>query len=103
MKKMPLTLILLKNLEKQWRNSMTREAIEQQAKSYTLAIFDKLDDLSDITDAYVDGAEWMQEIMIEKACEWLKLNAEDYIVTCYDKGELDSEGLLMDFRKTMEE
>ena len=35
--------------------------------------------------------------------EWLKRNAEDYVVTCYDKGELDSEGLLMAFRKAMEE
>ena len=50
---------------------MTREEIEQQAKSYTLAVFDKLDDLSDITDAYIDGAEWMQEITIKKVEQWL--------------------------------
>lgn len=48
-------------------------------------------------------ATWADKTMIDKACEWLKLNAEDYVATCYDKGELDSEGLLMDFRKAMEE
>ena len=52
---------------------------------------------------FIQGAEWADKTMIEKVCEWLKLNAEDYVVTCYDKGELDSEGLLMDFRKAMEE
>ena len=57
----------------------------------------------DIADAFEKGAYWADKTMIEKACEWLKLNAEDYVVTCYDKGELDSEGLLMDFRKAMEE
>ena len=60
-------------------------------------------EFADGMDCFEAGAEWMQETMIEKACEWLKLNAEDYVVTCYDKGELDSEGLLMDFRKAMEE
>ena len=57
----------------------------------------------DIADAFEEGAEWADKTMIDKACEWLKRNAEDYVVTCYDKGELDSEGLLMAFRKAMEE
>ena len=52
---------------------------------------------------FIEAAEWADKTMIEKACEWLKLNAEDYVVTCYDRGELDSESLLMDFRKAMEE
>ena len=42
-------------------------------------------------------------INIDRAIEWLQNNAEDYVVTCYDKGELDIEGLIMDFRKAMEE
>jgi hypothetical protein len=54
-------------------------------------------------DSFAEGAKWADKTMIDKACEWLKRNAEDYVVTCYDKGELDSEGLLMAFRKAMEE
>ena len=42
-------------------------------------------------------------INIDRAIEWLQNNAEDYVVTCYDRGELDIEGLIMDFRKAMEE
>ena len=51
---------------------MTREEIENQAKSYTLAVFDELDDFSDVTQAYIDGAEWMQETRIEKAIQWIE-------------------------------
>lgn len=53
--------------------------------------------------SFKEAIEWADKTIIDKACEWLKRNAEDYVVTCYDKGELDSEGLLMDFRKAMEE
>ena len=52
---------------------------------------------------FIAGAKWSDKNMLDKACEWLKLNAEDYVVTCYDKGELDSEELLIDFRKAMDE
>ena len=41
-------------------------------------------------------------INIDRAIEWLQNNAEDYVVTCYDKGKLDTEGLIMDFRKAMQ-
>lgn len=51
-----------------------RETIEQQAKSYTLAVFDELEDFSDVTQAYIDGAEWMQETMIDKARQWFNLH-----------------------------
>ena len=53
--------------------------------------------------SFKEAVEWADKTMLEKACEWLKRNAEDYVVTCYDKGELDIEGLIMDFRKAMEE
>lgn len=42
-------------------------------------------------------------INIDRAIEWLQNHAEDYVVTCYDKGELDVEGLIIDFRRAMEE
>jgi hypothetical protein len=41
--------------------------------------------------------------MIDKAYEWLKQNAKNYVVTCYDEGELNDEDLLNDFKKAMEE
>ena len=43
------------------------------------------------------------EKIILKACEWLKENAADYVTTCYDRGELDLDGLLYDFLKSMRE
>lgn len=50
-----------------------------------------------------DGVRLADKTMIEKACEWLKQNAKNYVVTCYDEGELNDEDLLNDFRKAMEE
>ena len=68
---------------------MTREEeMSQMAKSYTQVIYGNLDDFSDITDAYVDGAKWADETIIEKACEWLE-----------DCAVVDIE----EFRKAMEE
>lgn len=54
------------------------EEISQMAKSYTQVIYGNLDDFSDITDAYVDGAKWADETIIEKACEWIKENIDTY-------------------------
>ena len=73
-----------------------REEIEQQAKSYTLAVFDELDDFSDVTQAYIDGAEWMQETMIDKATQWLFENVYDYLIP-EDQERVES------FSKAMEE
>lgn len=35
-------------------------------------------------EGYVDGAEWMQEQTIDKACEWLEKNLYPTIKTNYD-------------------
>lgn len=51
---------------------MKREdEIREMAKTYTQVVYDDLDDFSDITDAYIDGAKWADKTMIEKACNWL--------------------------------
>ena len=42
-------------------------------------------------------------INIDRAIEWLQNNAADYVVICYDKGELDVERLIIGFRKAMED
>ena len=84
---------------------MTRETIEQQAKSYTLAVFDELEDFSDVTQAYIDGAEWMQETMIDKACEILKNVTVTYNKRFFGKCEenaFDSD-FIKEFRQAMEE
>ena len=41
------------------------------------------------------------EKIILKAYKWLGDNAKDYVTTCYDRGEIDLEGLLSDFLKAM--
>ena len=51
---------------------------------------------------FINGAEWMQKKMIEKACEWLKDNWREYVYQ-------DGDGVVhfghweFDFRKAMEE
>lgn len=48
-------------------------------------------------------AEWKEQQMIEKACEWLKDNANDYL-DWYDweQCRVNKDELLYDFRKAME-
>lgn len=78
---------------------MTREEeISQMAKSYTQVVYDSLDDFSDITDAYVDGAKWADETMIDKACEWI---SQSYTSGVLDWKNCDS--IIENFKKAMEE
>ena len=64
---------------------------------------DVCDDKCFIEKAFKAGANWADKTMIDKAFQWLKQNAEKYVVTCYDEGELNDEDLLNDFKKAMEE
>lgn len=54
--------------------------------------------------SFIQGAEWADKTMIEKVCEWLKDNVNNYL-DWYDWGEckLNTDELLYDFRKAMEE
>ena len=63
---------------------------------------DVCDDKYFIEKAFKTGANWADKTMIDKAYEWLKQNAKNYVVTCYDEGELNDEDLLNDFKKAME-
>ena len=51
---------------------------------------------------FINGAEWMQKKMIDKACEWLENNWREYVYQ-------DGDGIVhfghweSDFRKAMEE
>lgn len=116
--------ILLKSLKKQWRNNydnnrmyfrlcmcsmfsmgssnsfkvMTRkEEIEEQANGMQFMSWP-------LHTSYVKMAEWADETMIEKACEWL-LNHNDYQRVLDNGGAVrfDMTQCVMDFRKAMEE
>ncbi|MBR4886836.1 MAG: hypothetical protein IKU16_09495 [Muribaculaceae bacterium] len=41
------------------------------------------------------------ENIILKAYKWIENNASDYVVTCYDRGQIDLDSLLSDFLKAM--
>lgn len=83
---------------------MTREEeIRNEAKLKCNDIASEVDyKYSAAYDGFVMGAEQADKTMIDKACEWLKQNAKDYVVTCYDEGELNDEDLLNDFKKAVE-
>ena len=75
---------------------MNRKQIKQKAELYTLSIFGELDDFSEVVEAYIEGAEWMQKIMIDKAIAWLFENVYDYL-NAEDQERVES------FKKAMEE
>lgn len=53
--------------------------------------------------SFLDGCEWKEQQMIEKACEWLKDNINDYLVW-YDFREecrVNKDELLCNFKKAM--
>ena len=77
------------------------EEIRQMAKSYTQVIYDSLDDFSDITDAYVDGAKWADETMIEKACEWLSKALDNFYIGTQQANFADKVKFIESFKKAM--
>lgn len=59
---------------------------------------------SDYQIGVCDGVRLADKTMIEKVCKWLKANANDYL-DWYDWEEcrLNTDNLLYDFKKAMEE
>lgn len=81
---------------------MTRkQEIEQQSFVYYETCSDE--DIAKSKE-FIVGAEWADKTMIEKVCKWLKENANDYL-DWYDWEEcrLNTDNLLYDFKKAMEE
>ena len=71
---------------------MTRSALEYVEKH----------EFADAIDAFEAGAEWMQNTMIEKACQWMK----EQVYQEYGGGPLERlipDERIADFRKAMEE
>lgn len=46
--------------------------------------------------SFVRGAEWADETMIDKVCDWLECNIDHYV--CYD-GKVECQALINDLRK----
>ena len=95
---------------------MTREEQIQQAEiNYSDdTIFDGCDYIGQVAkqEAFIAGAKWAdanpqfsKEKFIEKACDWLVMNASDYAIstTGDDDDCVVSLDMVEDFRKAMEE
>lgn len=84
---------------------MTREEqIKKQADIYIGHQQDLGEDIS-ITnkrDAFIKGAKWADKTMIDKACEWLKLNT-NWDDEWDEMGRNMNYGKIEEFRKVMEE
>ena len=95
---------------------MTREEqIQQSEINYSNdTIFDGCDYIGQVAkqEAFIAGAKWAdanpqfsKEKFIEKACDWLVMNASDYAIstTGDDDDCVVSLDMVEDFRKAMEE
>mgnify|MGYP003288542480 CR=1 FL=1 len=51
---------------------------------------------------FIQGAEWADKTMIEKACKWLSNNKDNYIIDIEGETLID-EQIITDFHKAMEE
>ncbi len=69
---------------------MTRAALEYVEKH----------EFADAMDAFEAGAEWMQETMIEKVCDWFQCMAIDYMQG--DIVDIKWESMFADLRKYVE-
>lgn len=88
---------------------MTRkDRIIEEALSYSDCSRDWFDEKGycgestpyDDAHSFVNGAEWADETMINKVCDWLERNIDHY-VTC--DGEIELQELIDDFRKEIVE
>lgn len=83
---------------------MTRkEEIEKNAEERTLEIFGELDDFQDVTDGFIEGANWADKTMIQKASKWIEENIIDYIEADSTRYYVNDKVLIYDFKKAMEE
>ena len=59
--------------------------------------------LDEIEGAYYMGMLKQKDLIIKKACEWLKENADSYIYEDFKEIKLDMDDLTETFKKAMEE
>jgi hypothetical protein len=72
-----------------------REEIEQQA-SLTVFPWDDVREQSKFEDGFIEGANWADKTMINKAIQWLFANVYDYL-------NPEDQERVASFRKYMEE
>lgn len=51
---------------------------------------------------FIDGAQWEHKKLVEKACEWLSNNKDNYIIDIEGETLVDDQ-IIKDFRNAMEE
>lgn len=84
-------------LEKMFAYNMAFSALEFSSK-----YVDKSVDSSDVHEGFEAGTEWARGFMIERACEWLTSNKDNYIIDIEGETIVD-DAIIEDFRKAMEE
>ena len=52
---------------------------------------------------FIDGAQWMQKTMIDKACEWVENHIFDFPWYDNEHGDFSSKDVANALRKAMEE
>ena len=57
----------------------------------------------DLSEAFEEGAEWMQETMIEKAYKWILCNMSKYVKANRLDVFINNEDMANDFKRAMEE
>ena len=82
-----------------WRNTLVNEGLDRNVAE-TIA--------SAIQKESINTAEWADKTIIEKVCEWLEENMQDYAHCVYEGEELTDEArvsnnMIEDLRKAMEQ
>lgn len=82
---------------------MTRgEEIQKAAKEIAQDIED-WEIAEDIEDAFMEGALWADRTMIDKACDWLDCNVDNYLFIDYlNTAGIKWDKFINDFKQAME-
>lgn len=73
------------------------EQIEQQAYEFAFSTSSIRPELN--ADSFIQGAQWADQTMLDKVCEWLKENA--YLYVSDFTGSLDEERLIIHLKQAM--
>lgn len=80
---------------------MTRE--EERRQEISIQLVGCFGDYSEgYEDGFIKGAKWADETMIEKACDWIQMNAMKYINAIGGCMYFDVINSTKDFKKAME-
>ena len=79
---------------------MTREEEIELAASCHIAASNE--DFKEYYEGFIAGAKWADETMIDKACDWIQMNATKYINAIGGCMYFDVINSTKDFKKAME-